>query len=248
MLKKIIRSKFIQTLFAYIIAAYMVLVRRTTRWEYLGLENIAPYREQNKGMIVNYWHSRIMLAHSFWPLKDPQTVYMLISMSKDGEFVARATEIIGRNVIRGSSAKRKGDVIDNKGALAAVRDMINVAKSGNIAIITPDGPKGPRMRFQPGAIRIAKSAKAPMIPLALSVKNSIHLKSWDRFVIPPLFSKGVIMFGAPVFVDGNDEDAYEAARLKIETALINLQQEADELMGGERIEPAAPIMRETEKV
>jgi lysophospholipid acyltransferase (LPLAT)-like uncharacterized protein len=248
MLKKFIRSKFIQTIFAYIIAAYMVLVRATTRWEYIGLENVAPYREQNKGMIINYWHSRIIIAHSFWPTKDPQIVNMLISMSKDGEFVARAAEIIGRKVIRGSSAKRKGDVIDNKGALAAVRDMIAAAKSGNLAVITPDGPKGPRMRFQPGAIRIAKSAKAPMIPLALAVKGSTYLKSWDRFVVPPLFSKGVIMFGEPVFVEGNNEDAYETARLKIEDNLIKLQQKADELVGGIIVEPAAPIIHESEKV
>ena len=233
-----------QTIAAYIIAVYMVLVRRTTKWEFIGLENIAPMREKHLGMVINYCHSRIMMAHSFWPLNDPQVAHMLISLSKDGEFVARATEIIGRKVIRGSSAKRKGGVVDNKGALAAVRDMIAAAKGGDIAVLTPDGPKGPRMRCQPGAIRIAKSARAPLIPLGMAVKGSKYLKTWDRFVLPPLFSKGVIIFGKPVNVEGNTPEDYEAARLQIEAALIEVTQKADEMVGAEKIEPAEPIIHD----
>ena len=120
-------------------------------------------------------------------------------MSKDGEFVARATEIIGRNVIRGSSAKRKGDVIDNKGALAAVRDMINVAKSGNIAIITPDGPKGPRHSVAEGIVLLAQKTGLPVVCYNYDASKKWRLRSWDRFIIPKPFCTLSFIASKPIY-------------------------------------------------
>lgn len=237
MLKKIIRSPLMQYIFANIIALYMNLIKSTTKWEYVGLENIEPLWAKDTGLVVCYWHSRIMLAHSAWP-EDKQKVNMLISLSKDGQFVAKATEIIGRKVVRGSSTSKKGDASSDKGALQAVRSLISVAKQGEVAMITPDGPRGPRMRIQAGSVRIAKSARVPMVPLAMAVKGSKYLDSWDRFVIPPLFSKGVIIFGKPIEVSGNTEEAYEKCRLDVENEMNRITNLADKMVGGPQIDPA----------
>jgi lysophospholipid acyltransferase (LPLAT)-like uncharacterized protein len=240
MSKAILRSPPVQALLACVIAAYMVLVRRTTRWTVLGREHAEPIWTSGKGVVWCYWHSRIMGAHSIWP-RDVQPMLMLISLSPDGQFVARAAEMIGRLVVRGSSSKKKADggASEDKGALQAFRQMMAHAAGGGCVGVTPDGPRGPRMRAQGGAVRVAKAAKVPLLPSAYAVKGARLAKSWDRFHIPPLFSQGVIVFGPAIHLPPKaDEAALEAARLALEDALTAAMHVADDWAGGERVEPA----------
>lgn len=239
-MKNILRSKLMQEIMARIIAGYMILVRATTRWTYEGREHAEQIWQSGEGLVLCYWHSRILLAHSFWP-KAPkaQDILMLISLSKDGQFVARATELIGRGVIRGSSTKKREDLTKDKGALQAVRALMTHAKQGGAAAITPDGPNGPRMRVQAGSTRIAKTAGVPMLPIGISIKGSKYLKTWDRMLLPPLFSRGVIIYGEPLRIEGHDEVANEAARLQLEERLNQITLRADALCEGEIITPDA---------
>ena len=239
MLKKILSSWLVQEILAQIIAAYMNLVRSTTRWSYEGMENAEKIWNSGEGLVLCYWHSRIFLAHSFWPKPpDAQDVLMLISLSRDGQFVARACELIGRPVSRGSSTKKRDDMTKEKGASQAVSALMDHAKQGGAAAITPDGPSGPRMRVKPGSIRIAKGANVPMLPIGISIKGSKYLKTWDRMLLPPLFSRGVIVYGEPIRIMGNDETAFEAARLALEQSMNQITMRADELCMGEKIMPA----------
>lgn len=229
-------STFIQELIALVIAGYMLLVRHTTRWTIEGEENVKSLWENGGGLVLCYWHSRIIMAPSFWPLPPKaQNILMLVSHSRDGQPAARACEMVGYKVVRGSSTRHRADIVKDKGALQAVRALITHAKTGGAACITPDGPRGPRMRVQIGATRIAKSANVPMLPVAIAVKGAKYLKSWDRFVLPPpLFGKGVIIYGAPIMVLDNDE---EGARQKLETNLGAISARADMLVGAEPIVP-----------
>ncbi|KAF0090955.1 MAG: 3-deoxy-D-manno-octulosonic-acid transferase, partial [Hyphomonadaceae bacterium] len=152
--------------------------------------------------------------------------------------VARACELIGRPVSRGSSTKKRDDMTKEKGASQAVSALMNHAKQGGAAAITPDGPSGPRMRVKPGSIRIAKGANVPMLPIGISIKGSKYLKTWDRMLLPPLFSRGVIVYGEPIMIMGNDEAAFEAARLALEQSMNQITMRADELCMGEKIMPA----------
>lgn len=236
MLKKILSTPFVQELLAHIIAFYMVLIRRTTKWEIIGVEFHDRFANGDEGVVAAYWHSRILLAHSVWPVR-AKPYNMMISLSRDGQFVARAAEIIGRKVIRGSSSKTRDNQVQAKGALKAFRAMVQAAKDGEASFITPDGPKGPRMRIQDGAIRMAKSANVAMLPVGMAIKGAKYLNSWDRFVVPPLFSKGFIVYGEPVFIKNNDEVGLEAARLELENALNQVTHKADELANGPLILP-----------
>jgi len=76
-----------------------------------------------------------------------------------------------------------------------------------------------------GIIDIARLSKLPILPVAIGVSKGRELNSWDRFVIPSLFSRIDIRWGAPLQVarDGNAAD--DAARL--ERALTSLQSDAD---------------------
>jgi hypothetical protein len=62
--------------------------------------------------------------------------------------------------------------------------------------ITPDGPKGPRFVFKPGAILLSQMSQRPMLPLAYAASRA-WLIAWDKFVIPWPFSKIVIAVGEP---------------------------------------------------
>ena len=52
--------------------------------------------------------------------------------------------------------------------------------------------------------------------------------SWDRFIVPYPFSRGVFLWGNPIRVD-RDADAATLARmrLELETALCSLSSEAE---------------------
>lgn len=238
--RRLLRSTPVQWVLAGFIALWMALVRATTRWTIVGRENAEPVWGSGKGVVWCYWHSRIMGAHSIWP-KDVQPMLMLISLSPDGVFVARAAELVGRKVVRGSSSKKGADgETSDKGALQAFRQMASHASKGGCVGITPDGPRGPRMRAQIGAVRVAKMAKVPLLPSAFAVKGARYADSWDRFHIPPLFSRGVIVYGPAIEVPAHgDEVALEAVRLQLEHELTSAMQEADRLVGGPMIAPQA---------
>jgi hypothetical protein len=98
---------------------------------------------------------------------------------------------IGAYVIRGSSS--------HTGA-RALRDYYQALVKEDISpVITPDGPRGPRFKFKPGAILLAQMSGRPMLPMAYAASRAWRIK-WDRFVIPVPFSRIVIAIGPPRYV------------------------------------------------
>ena len=52
--------------------------------------------------------------------------------------------------------------------------------------------------------------------------------SWDRFIVPYPFSRGVYLWGNPIWVDRDaDAAAMERIRLELENALISISSEAE---------------------
>jgi lysophospholipid acyltransferase (LPLAT)-like uncharacterized protein len=122
--------------------------------------------------------------------------------------------------------------------------MLEHLKTGGCMAVTPDGPRGPRMRAGIGAVRLAQLSGAPMILFAWSTSKRVVFKSWDRFVLPLPFGEGVIVWGGLIHAPRNSSDAELAAlREKLEHDLIAITQEADRLAGVPVIEPADPNER-----
>ncbi len=97
----------------------------------------------------------------------------------------------GGHVIRGSSS--------HTGA-RALRDYYQALVKEDISpVITPDGPKGPRFKFKPGAILLAQMSGRPILPMAYAASRAWRIK-WDRFVIPLPLSRIVIAIGPPRYV------------------------------------------------
>ncbi len=239
MFKRFMNLKFVQVILALFLRGYMGLVRWTTRWQVEGLDVSVPLQESGEGFIACIWHSRFLMANAGWT-KMSQKPHFLISKSRDGDLVATIAKFFGINVIRGSRRAKYKDK-DKRGA-GALREMIDVINNGDCVVMTPDGPRGPRMRMGEGPIRLAKLSGAPIGAYALSVSNNKVFGSWDRFMFPLPFGRGKMIFAGPVYVakDANSADI-EEARLGLEEILNQASQDCDRAMGSEIILPADKV-------
>ena len=232
-MKSLLRSSIVAAILGRLIWAWMALVAHTVRWTV----EVDPAARQawrdNDGVVVASWHSRIMILPSAWirfirGWKDRvNRAAMLISLSPDGEAVARAIDHLDLHAIRGSAANKKKR--KDKGGARAIAEATRLLKSGSAVCITPDGPRGPAERVSPGAIMIAQRAGAPIVPYALSVKPCWRLDTWDRFIIPFPFSRGAIILGAPVEAPRSADP--ETLRAELQVRLDEVTRRADMLCG-----------------
>jgi hypothetical protein len=117
--------------------------------------------------------------------------------------------------------------------------MVKALKAGDCVGITPDGPRGPRMRASDGAVALARLSGVPIIPATFGAARGRVLQSWDRFLVAWPFGRGVIVWGDPIDVARDaDAAALGAARLRVENALNAITAEADRLTGRVPVEPA----------
>jgi len=237
--KRFMNLKFVQVALALFLRGYMGLVRRTTRWQVEGLDVSVPLQDSGEGFVACIWHSRFLMANAGWT-KMVQKPHFLISKSRDGDLVATIAKFFGINVIRGSRRAKYKDK-DKRGS-GALREMIDVLGNGDCVVMTPDGPRGPRMRMGEGPLRLAKLSGAPIIAYALSVSNNKLFNSWDRFMFPLPFGRGKMIFAGPIRVDKNASNAdIEDARKKLEDMLNQASQNCDRAMGSEVIMPADKV-------
>jgi lysophospholipid acyltransferase (LPLAT)-like uncharacterized protein len=159
----------------------------------VGVENLDTALAKAPSLIPCYWHQHQLFCAKY--LLDQRArglaVGWLISPSVDGELGAMMVRRIGGGVIRGSST--------HTGA-RALRDYYQALVHDNLSpVITPDGPRGPRFKFKPGAILLAQMSGRPMLPMAYAASRAWRIK-WDKFVIPVPLSRIVVAVGPPRYV------------------------------------------------
>lgn len=240
-MKKLLNSPLFLRVLGLVLGGYMQFTAWTTRWRTINEEAARELRDTGGPALLCFWHGRLLLVHSGYLARAGMPApKMLISQSKEGEIVTRACRTLGIGVIRGSSESKAGKP---KRAYGAMREMMRHLQQRGAVAITPDGPKGPRMRAEMGTVQLAKLSGAPILPMAWSTQHRKVFASWDRFVLSLPFGRGVYVFGAPIRVarDASDEDM-EAARRALETELIRITQDADRHVGVAPVEPAAPAL------
>jgi lysophospholipid acyltransferase (LPLAT)-like uncharacterized protein len=215
----------------HVVAAYIRLVRWTSRFELTGHEEAERLWAEGKPFILSFWHGRLMMMPLVW--RDGIKIDMLISMHRDGDLIARTIGHFGLDTVRGSSTKPGRE---DKGGLAALRAMVKALNAGRCVGITPDGPRGPRMRASEGIVAIARMAGVPILPAVYATSNRLELGTWDRFLVALPFSRGVLMWGRPIEVARGADLAQ--ARALVETEMNELAARADLAVGRHPIEPA----------
>lgn len=244
MIKKFFRSDRGQSLLAFLAAAYIRLVYWTSRWQTVNAVALEPFLRNRTPVICAFWHGRLMMMPKAWTTDAKMHVF--ISRHHDGEVIARAIERFNIDAVRGSSPSKGKE----KGAFVAIRGLLRTLKAGDNITITPDGPRGPRMRANDGVAVLAKLSGSAVLPATFATNRRLLLKTWDRFVWALPFSRGVFIWGDPIYVPADaDAAGIEAARLKIETALNDLSAQADRLCGQAPIAAAevAPKFRAESK-
>ena len=232
--KAFIKSDAVRDVGCYLLASYIRLVWATGRWEIRNSEQADSYWRDGKPFIISFWHGRMLILPCMWPTA--AKMHMLISMHRDGEMIARAIGYFGHGTVRGSAAKPGSN--KDKGGAAALRGMLKALKAKEYVGITPDGPSGPRMRATDGIVTVARMAGVPIMPCSFSCRSRVVLNTWDRFVLPLPFSRGVIIWGEPIFVArDSDAAALAASKAEVEAALTGVTQQADAVMGVETVGP-----------
>ena len=197
-----LRNPAIQGALAWLLAAWMRFCFATIRWTHENQSVAEAVWKQGGGVLCTFWHSRISLSPASWPLDRAQPAKALVSLSPDGQFLARALALQGIPAVRGSSAN-KDKSASAKGGSQALRDGLRQLKIGALAI-TPDGPRGPAGEMAEGLPLLAKLSKSPALFIGLSCNPAIRLNSWDRAVLPLPFAKGAIVWDVAEFPPGAD--------------------------------------------
>jgi lysophospholipid acyltransferase (LPLAT)-like uncharacterized protein len=197
-LKGLLRSNAVQDALGWLAWAYLELVIRTIRWTRLGEEGGGALDQVLRGpggMIGCFWHRDIALSITAKPaVIDHKLTRILISLSPDGEFIARSMVRHNMPPIRGSKAK-KGKAA--KGGAAAFRESLDLLAAGGILVVTPDGPRGPAEQMAAGTVRLARRTGAPVFLLGLAAHPALRLNTWDRTKLPRLWGRGCILWDGP---------------------------------------------------
>ncbi|MHA1539166.1 MAG: lysophospholipid acyltransferase family protein [Alphaproteobacteria bacterium] len=221
--KKIVKSTFLQNVACAILAGYILLVRLTSRIEIRGKDIPQNLWDEGRPFILAFWHGQLLPMPFFWRTK--KDIHLLISKHRDGQLIGKTVSHFGFKTVTGSSAKpHKKD--KNKGGKEALLKMVRVLKKDGYIGMTPDGPRGPRMRASDGVAVLSAMTGAPVLPVAAIARKYRVFKSWDRFMLPLPFNKIVLSCGdALVFEKAAATDkkvARDAFRQEIEDTLNNL--------------------------
>ncbi len=188
---------------------------KTLRVKIINAGEFNKYAAENRNFVYAFWHGSMLLG---WYLNRKNNASALVSQSKDGDVLAAILEKWNYNVVRGSSSTGGSD---------ALTGMIFLLREGFTLSITPDGPRGPIYKMKAGAVIAAKKSGAPLFLAGIGMKNKVVLKSWDQFEIPVPFSKAVVVFSDPVFIDDNlSYEETDKIIIECEEKLNMLQKEA----------------------
>lgn len=160
----------------------------TWRYEVRGIEHWRTLRDAGRPFIFVLWHSRIL---PLLALHKHEGHVLLISRHRDGQYLANLAAGWGYASVRGST-QRGGEV----GLLGIVRAL----EQGASVALTPDGPRGPALHVQPGAIAAAQHAGVPIVAAGARVSSAWYLGSWDRMCIPRPLARIAVEYGPPITV------------------------------------------------
>lgn len=180
----------------------------------VGEEHLDQVLARWPSFLPCYWHQHTLFCAQYLLRQQRRRglrVGFLISPSVDGELGAMILRRAGAQVIRGSSS-RTGALALKEYYLALTREQIS-------PVVSPDGPRGPRFQFKPGAVLLAQMSGRPILPMAYCASRAWFVH-WDRFVLPRPFSRIVIAIGAPCSVPRVlDAARVQALQLQMSAAL-----------------------------
>ena len=198
---------------------------RSGRLQFIGEGPLIATLAKGGTVIPVCWHQHLLFCGRYivagrLPGLAPA---FLVSPSVDGEAPSMLAISYNAQVVRGSSTHTGTRAIRHL-CKALARDRLS-------PLITPDGPRGPRFEFKPGALLVAQLTGAPIVPLAYAAKPANVFRTWDKFILPTPFARIVIAVGEPMQVPRDaDEAQREALRAEIERRMLETYQLAKQTL------------------
>lgn len=189
---------------------------RSLRFE-VTPEDFARWTKHDEPVAIVLWHNRLFLAAEIVRrFRTGRPAYALVSASQDGAWLSAFFHLAGLRTVRGSSSR-----LGREAATA----LVDTLRAGHDVGITPDGPRGPRYEFKPGAIIVARRTRAPLLLVGAEFASAWRLRSWDRFRIPRPFSRVRMRCEIIPAADLADRDE---ALLQVRARLLALNPDPDE--------------------
>ena len=190
---------------SWAIYAYTLFLGWTTRIYWFKTDEFLQLEKEGKNYIYAIWHNQQLFL--LYPYRG-QKICSLISLSDDGEFIARVLPKFGMKAVRGSTTR---------GGARALIKLKNIAEAGYHPMLTPDGPRGPIYKVQHGILFLALKTGLPIVPVGTALSHKIKVGSWDKMRVPLPFGKTALTYGKAVYVRSDEE--MESAALELEKQL-----------------------------
>ena len=213
----VLHMSLIQWLVAGLMAVCIWFIYFTSRVKITGYDVFKKYRRQPAVFV--FWHGRSMMLSPIICIGGMRA-YAVASRHSDGRMMAKLQQLFGLKPIYGSTSD---------GGISVLRQGVRVLRDGNYSMcISPDGPGGPSMRVQDGALYFAKMTGAPIIPVCYSCSRAWFQQRWDRYLIAKPFSKITCHVDKPIFIDRKCSDAeFEKIRKNLEEIMVRQVREMD---------------------
>jgi hypothetical protein len=193
-----------------VVWALLWIVGLTWRFEEIAVEGVTPI-VNGRGAgprIFCFWHQCVLPCAIYYR---PSHAVILISRSFDGELITRILLQFGFGAVRGSSSR---------GAREGLMGLKGVIESGNAAIFTADGPRGPIYQTKMGPIKLAQMTGAPIGAFHLEPEHAWVMRSWDRFLVPKPFTRIVVSWAQWTHVPTDlPTDDFELKREELNAAI-----------------------------
>ncbi len=173
-----------------------------------------------------FWHESLLA-----PLITRPKIRVLISQHRDGELIAQCCSWLGIGTFRGSSSR---------GGSQALLEMIRTEDDKHLGI-TPDGPKGPRRKLQPGVVMVASQSGLKVVPVGVGFVSAWRAGSWDRFAVPKPFSTLCGVIGHPIEIPTDlDRGGMKHWQQYVEDQLLAMTALAEDWAERVKNDPQAP--------
>jgi len=200
---------------AVVLYCYARLVALTSRLRIAG-ERAWP--DVPDGSVLALWHRDApSLLIAFLMRRPHARCSIMISGDSRGDYLALFCKLLGLYVVRGSSEEH---------GWQALGELAKALQNGGCAIITADGG-GPAGVAKVGAVALASSVSAPLLPLTAHCHPAIEERhKWDKARNPVPFSSILITVGSErVFESLTDSKAIEAASTWLKKELDRMSLE-----------------------
>lgn len=222
-LKRMLKSPAILRCLGFLVFAYTKFVGETSHWKFEGLDETLD-KVKNTNAIWVSWHSRATMMPYFWEKYVKKRMSALVSPHQDGQIIANFLRWFHIYPVSGSTNEKA-----RQGALELMRDLVD----GADLFISPDGPRGPRMRMKKSPVYFAQKTGKPIIFVSFSTDKALIIeKAWDKTMIALPFGKGVFLFSEPLYIPENlTDEEFEQYRQKFEDIANEVSIKSDNVAG-----------------